>query len=81
MYRTIAGIEENLMGSRRLWLAGFHDDGCSVSSLWLRPSQVRLARTANASINAGCGGVRFIGFGPIDGRRNGGKKRFARKNR
>jgi hypothetical protein len=59
----------------------FMNDDCSVSSPWIRPSQVRLARTANASINVGCGGVRVIGFGPNDGRRNGGKKRFARKGR
>jgi hypothetical protein len=35
---TIAGIEENLMASRRLWLTGFHERPLSGSSPWIRPS-------------------------------------------
>jgi hypothetical protein len=79
MFEQWRASKKTLWRHADLGLRVFTNDGCSVR--WIRASQVRLARTANASINVGCGGVRFIGFGPIDGRRNGGKKRFARKGR
>jgi len=44
---------------------GFRMTSCSVRRDAFRGSQVRPARNANASINAGCGGVGFIGPGPM----------------
>jgi len=53
------------MASRRLLPTVSHERLLFGSSRWFRGSQVRLARKANASINVGCGGVGFIGPGPM----------------